>query len=140
MPQASPRPPLPIPQPEAERYWRGLREREIWLRGCNTCGATYFYPRDICPACFSRDTTWRRSSGRGTLYAFAIVHRPPAPAFRERVPYVVGLVQLEGSARIPANIVDVAPDPAHVRIGMALEPVFEDQSSEITLLKFRPTS
>lgn len=133
-----PPPPLPVPQPESERYWHGLRNREIWLRHCESCHDTYFYPRDICASCFSRDTSWRRSAGRGVLHAFVIVHRPPAPAFSSRVPYVAGLVQLEGSARIPTNLVDVPPDPGHVRIGMALEPVFEDVGPDTTLLKFRP--
>jgi hypothetical protein len=134
----APQMPLPIPQPESQRYWEGLRNREIWLRHCETCSATYFYPRDICPECFSRHTSWLRSAGRGLLHAFVIVHRPPAPAFGGRVPYVAGLVQLEGSARIPTNLIDVPPDPEHVRIGMALEPVFEDYGPDITLLKFRP--
>lgn len=132
--------PLPIAQPESEFYWRKAKEHELWLRRCTTCATVYFYPRDICPACFSRDTTWIRSSGRGTLHSFTIVYRPPHPAFSDAVPYVVALVELEGAARIPTNLVGIEPDPAKIRIGMPVEVVFEDVTPEVTLPKFRPTS
>jgi uncharacterized OB-fold protein len=132
------RPPVPIPQPETDFYWEKANAHELWLMRCNACGATYFYPRPICPHCFSRDTSWIRSSGRGTLYAFSIVHRPPTPAFQDRVPYVAALVELEGGARLPTNLVDVEPDPAAIRIGMGVEVVFDDVSADIALPKFRP--
>lgn len=130
--------PLPVPQPETDFYWEKARAHEIWLMRCNGCGATYFYPRPICPRCFSRDTGWFRSSGRGTLYAFSIVYRAPTPAFEDRVPYVAAMVELEGGVRFPSNLVDVDPDPAKIHIGMAVEVVFDDVSAQIALPTFRP--
>ena len=128
----------PLPQPESDFYWEKCKAHELWLRHCKACDNTYFYPRDICPGCFSRDTDWVQSSGRGTLHAFAIVHRGPVPAFRDRVPYVTALVDLEGSARMPTNLVQVEADPANIKIGMALEVVFEDLNDDISLPMFRP--
>jgi uncharacterized OB-fold protein len=49
-------------------------------------------------------------------------------------------VELEGGARIPTNLVDVEPDPAIIKIGMAVEVVFEDLDDKICLPKFRPAS
>lgn len=132
--------PLPPVQPESELYWQKLREREIWLRRCTACQHVYFYPRDICPACFSRATEWIKSRGDATLYAFTIVHSIAVPAFRSELPYVAALVELEGGARIPTNLVEIEPHPAAVRIGMPLEPVFIDATDAVTLLCFRPTS
>jgi len=132
--------PLPSAQPESALYWRKLREREIWLRRCTACQHVYFYPRDICPGCFSRATEWIKSSGAATLYAFTIVHSIPMPAFKRELPYVAALVELEGAARIPTNLVEVEPHPGSVRIGMSLEPVFIDATDEVTLLCFRPRS
>jgi len=129
---------MPVPQPETDFYWEKAKAHELWLMHCDTCGTTYFYPRPICPRCFSRDTRWVRSSGRGTLYAFSIVHRPPTPAFQDRVPYVAALVELEGGARLPTNLIDVDPDPANLHIGMPVEVVFDDISADIALPKFRP--
>ena len=130
--------PLPTPQPETEFYWQKAKAHELWLMRCQSCGGTYFYPRPICPQCLSRDTTWVQSSGRGTLYAFSVVQRAPTGAFRGVVPYVAALVELEGGVRLPTNLVDVEPDPAGIKIGMALEAVFEDVTDAITLVKFRP--
>ena len=130
--------PPPLPQPESDFYWEKCKVHELWLRHCKRCDQAYFYPRDICPHCFSRDTDWIQSSGRGTLHTFSIVHRGPAPAFRDRVPYIAAIVELESGVRMPTNLVGVAPDPAVVKVGMAVEVVFERLDDNISLPKFRP--
>ena len=130
--------PLPVKQPESDFYWEKAHEHELWLRRCNPCGQAYFYPRDFCPHSGSRDVSWMRASGKGTLHTFAIVHRAPVPAFSDRVPFVVAMVDLEEGARIPTNLVDVEPDPAHIKVGMAVEVAFLDLTDEITLPVFRP--
>lgn len=131
--------PLPVSQPESDFYWQKAREHEFWLKHCNDCSNTYFYPRDICPRCFSRNTTWIQSSGRGTVYTYSIVHRQPHPSFKDDVPYVVAVVEVDG-ARIATNLVGVDPDPEKIKVGMAVEVTFEDVTSEVTLPKFRPAS
>jgi uncharacterized OB-fold protein len=130
--------PLPTPQPESDFYWQKAREHELWLRRCDDCRQGYFYPRDICPECFSRNTSWVQSSGRGTLHTFAIVHRTPHPAFQAGVPYVVAIVELEDGVRIPTNLVDVEPAPTAIHVGMPVVVTFDDVTDEITLPKFKP--
>ena len=130
--------PIPIPQPESDRYWEGNRRGELWLRRCVDCDRAYFYPRDICPHCFSRNTNWFRSSGEGTLYAFSIPHRAPQPGFIKDLPYIVALVELEDGIRFPTNIIGVEPDPGNLKVGMRLKVVFEKLSDDITLPKFTP--
>ena len=132
--------PPPVPQPESDFYWEKCKAHELWLRHCKTCDQTYFYPRDICPLCFSRDTDWMQSSGRGTLHTFSIVHRGPTPPFRDRSPYITAIVELDGGARFPTNLVEVEPDPAVVKVGMPVELVFEDLDENISLPMFRPAS
>ena len=140
MTQPAPRIPAPVPQPESDFYWEKCKENELWLRHCKACDQAYFYPRDICPNCFSRDTDWIQSSGKGILHTFCIVHRGPTPAFRDMAPYVIGIVELESGARIPTNLVEVEPDPATVKVGMELEVVFEELDEKIYLPKFRPAA
>jgi uncharacterized OB-fold protein len=142
MAQQQPPPPIPAPspQPESDFYWEKCKKGELWLRHCQACDSSYFYPRDICPECFSRDTDWVQSSGRGTVHTFAIVHRGPTPPFRDRSPYVPAVVELEEGARMPTNLVEVDPDPAVIKVGMAVEVVFEPLSDSISLPKFRPAS
>jgi uncharacterized OB-fold protein len=137
--QATPPKPLPIPQPEWDFYWEKAKQHELWLMRCKDCSKSYFYPRPICPHCFSRNTEWFQSSGKGTLYAFAIVHRAPMPSFRDDAPYVVAYIELEGGARMPTNLVGIAdPDSDKVKIGMAVQVDFEDRTAEISLPVFRP--
>ena len=56
--QSSPPIPPPRPQPESDFYWEKCKEKELWLRHCKTCDSSYFYPRDICPECFSRAVSY----------------------------------------------------------------------------------
>lgn len=130
--------PLPVKQPESDFYWEKAQARELWLRRCNDCDRAYFYPRDFCPVCGGRDVEWMRASGKGTLRAFAVVHRAPTPAFRDRVPFVAAMVDLEEGACVPTNLVGVEPDPARIAIGMPVEVDFQDVAPDVTLPVFRP--
>ncbi len=135
----------PAPQPESDFYWEKCKAGELWLRRCTTCNRAYFYPRDICPFpdCFSRDTEWIQSSGRGTLLTFAIVHRAPTPAFRDKVPFITAVVELAEGARIPTHLVGIEFQegeirPAAVQCGMAVAVEFEALDDNISLPMFRP--
>ena len=132
--------PAPSPQPESDFYWEKCKAGELWLRHCKACDSAYFYPRDICPECFSRDTDWVHSSGKGTVHTFAIVHRGPTPPFRDRAPYVPVIVELAEGARMPSNLVECEPDPETIKVGMAVEVVFEALNDTITLPYFRPAA
>jgi len=133
------RKPMPAPQGESDFYWEKANQHELWIRKCDDCGETYFYPRDISPCCFSKQTSWVRASGRATLHTFAIVHRAPTEQFADDAPYVTAIVELEEGPRMPTNIVGVVePTPDKLRIGMPLEVVFEDISDAISLPKFKP--
>ncbi len=130
--------PVPSPQGESDHYWQKAKEGELWLRKCNACGNAYFYPRDISPCCFSRDTTWIQAIGKATLFTYGIVERAPHPGFVEDVPFVTAIVELEEGPTMPTNIVIDDPTPEKLQVGMALEVVFEDISDTIALPKFKP--
>lgn len=142
--QPAPQIPLPSPQPESDFYWEKCRAGELWLRHCTACDRAYFYPRDICPfpECFSRATDWIQSSGRGRLHTFAIVYRAPTPAFREYIPYIPAVVELEEGARIPTWLVDIKIPEGHIRpynlrCGIAVAVLFRQMDENITLPMFR---
>ena len=130
--------PIPVPQGESDVYWQKAKEHELWLRSCNECGGAYFYPRDISPCCFSKDTTWVRASGKATLFTYAIVERAPHPGFVPDVPFVTAIVELEEGPKMATNIVMDEPTPEKLQIGMALEVVFEDINDSLALPKFAP--
>jgi uncharacterized OB-fold protein len=128
----------PIPQPSAETrpYWEATRRHELQLPYCTACAQFFFYPRFFCPRCFGSDIEWRKASGKGTLYTYAIQYRPQAPGFEP--PYVTAVVELEEGPRLMMNLVGVEADPEQLQVGMPLEVTFEDVTDEITMPKFRP--
>ncbi len=132
------RKPLPMPSPETERYWQGCKKHELWIPYCKSCDSFFFYPRPFCPKCFGWDVEWRRASGRGTLYTYAIQYRPQAPGFEP--PYVTAIVQLEEGPRMMTNLVDVEPDPDQITCDMPLEVTFQDINDEITLPYWKPAT
>ncbi len=128
--------PLPDARGAAHRYWRAAAERRLEIPFCEACGRAVFYPRDFCPSCGGDRVVWRRLSGRGEVYSFTVVHRHPDPAFRERVPYVVALVDLVEGARLMTEIVDCPP--AEVRVGLLVTVDFRPVSADVALPVFRP--
>lgn len=107
--------PTPVITPETAPYWDGARAGKLLLQRCLECRALRFYPRRTCPTCWSERVEWIEMSGRGRVHSFTVIHRPPAPAFASRVPYVVALIDLDEGPRMMANIVgegalDVAID------------------------------
>lgn len=130
--------PIPDPTPETQPYWDYCKQRELRIQQCRDCGARFFYPRGQCPECLSPDTDWIKASGRGTIYSYSIVRRPPGPAFQPDVPYVVALIDLEEGVRMMSNV-EGSPVEA-VKIGLPVEVFFEDVSETIALPKFRLAS
>ena len=125
--------PIPVPQGESDEYWNKAKEGELWLRNCNSCGNPYFYPRDISPCCFSKDTSWIKASGKASLYAYAIVHRAPHPGFAQDAPFVVAIVELEEGPHMPTNIVIDDPTPENLQIVLPLEVTFSDIREKIRI-------
>ncbi|HUZ01204.1 MAG TPA: Zn-ribbon domain-containing OB-fold protein [Thermomicrobiaceae bacterium] len=135
---STPRKPLPTPDGVTAPYWESVKAHAMQVQHCNACGQTIFYPRGLCPNCFSSDLAWQPVSGKGKLHAFTIVHRHPNPAFAADAPYVVALVELDEGVRLMSNLIGVEADPEHVKVGMPVEVVYEDVTEAVTLPKFRP--
>jgi hypothetical protein len=79
---------------------------------------------------------WVPVSGRGRLHSFTIVYQPANAAFRDDVPYVYAVVQLDEGPRLVSNVVQC--DPEALQVDMPLVAVFDDVTPEWTLVKFRP--
>ena len=130
--------PQPIPQPESERFWEGLKDEEIWLQRSKSTGDFQFFPRVTSIKDPGGEIEWVKASGSATIFTFAIVHAAPHPAFANDLPYITALVKLEEGVILPTNIVGVEPDPRNLAVGMPLKPVFEHNDGAHTLLKFTP--
>ncbi len=128
--------PLPRIDEESRGFWEALQRHELYVQRCRSCSTTRFYPRVVCPVCMSSDVEWVRCSGRGTVYSFTVTQQNQAPGFREELPYVLAIVELAEGPRVMTNVVGCAVET--VKVGMAVEVVFDDVTAEVTLAKFQP--
>jgi uncharacterized OB-fold protein len=128
---------LPLPQPTLDSlpFYEAARRGELRFQRCAACGRFRHYPRPICPACLSRDHTWERSTGRGTVYTWTIVRGPTLPAFEPKLPYNVVDVLMDEGVHFVSEVLDCPPEA--IRAGMPVEAVFVSVSEDITLVKFR---
>lgn len=128
--------PLPTPNPFSAPFWEATKRHQLTLQKCDECKTFRFYPRPRCPQCRSASTTWTHVSGKGTVYSFTIVHRPLTNWFKDKVPLVCAVIELEEGVRMVSNVRDSAPED--VFIGMPVHVQFEDVNDEITLPMFVP--
>lgn len=114
-------------------FWAAARDGRLDLQHCAGCERWVFYPREICPHCWSGVLRWRTAGGRGRLLTWSVIHRPGHPGFAPAAPYAVGLVRLdEGPTMLSAVLGPVGAlaldAPLRVRFetaGGAVLPLFE---------------
>lgn len=121
---------------EAKPFWTNLREHKLTAQRCKSCNKFFsFPPQGSCPHCLSPEYEWVALSGKGKVYSFVTYHRAWHPAYQEKVPYNVSLIDLEEGPRLISNVVGCKHD--EVKIGMPVEIVYDDRE-EYTLPQFRP--
>ena len=120
---------------EAKPFWSALKEHRLTAQRCKACGKFFTYPpQGSCPHCLSPDYEWATLSGRGKVYSFVTYHRAWHPAYQDKIPYNVSLIDLEEGPRLVSNVVGCPPE--EVRVGMPVEVVYDDRE-EFTLPVFR---
>lgn len=105
-----------------EPFWAAAAEDRLVRPVCDRCSRSFFSPQVLCPWCQSASWSFQTSSGRGSVYSYTIVHRPPSSDFV--APYVVGDVEMDEGWRLFSWIVGCAPD--EVRSGMRVGVTFGD--------------
>jgi uncharacterized OB-fold protein len=105
-------------------------------------GALYFDRRNADARSGGTEFRRRRLATTGVVRSFTIVHRtvPGIPA-----PYVSALVDLDGGGSVKANLLNVPPDPDHVRLGMAVRMTTftagtDDDGTEAIAFAFEPAN
>jgi uncharacterized OB-fold protein len=109
--------PLPAPDGVSAEFWSALVSGRLLIQSCAECGHRQFYPRAICVSCGS-EPVWTDASGRGTVHTFTVVRQNGLPAFRDAIPYVTAIIELEEGPRLMGNVTGCAAED--VRIGMAV--------------------
>ena len=128
--------PVPYPDDASEPFWTACARHELTLQRCAGCGRLRFPPRPMCPRCTSMESTWERASGRGRVWSWVVAHPPVLPAFQDRVPFNVAVIDLEEGVRMIGNVFEIANED--LQEGMPVEVTFEDVEDGVSLPQWRP--
>jgi hypothetical protein len=122
-------PAAPGPNVENRPFWDAAQEGRFLLKRCTGCGEAHFYPRAICPHCFSDATAWQEAAGTGVIYSFSVMRRVPAP-------YAIAYVTLDEGVTVMTNIADCDLDA--LRIGQRVRVAFRESDNGTRVPVFVP--
>jgi uncharacterized OB-fold protein len=123
--------PAPIRSAESQPFWDSANDRRLLLKKCEACGHVFWYPRALCPDCWSDRTVWTPSQGHGTVYSYTVMRRV-------KVPYAVAYVTLDDGPTLLTNI--VSDDLDGLRIGMRVDLTFAQAVDGSAVPVFRPAT
>jgi uncharacterized OB-fold protein len=129
----------PFADEVTQPFWDAAAKGQLVAPRCGTCGTFVLPPQPFCFSCQSQAFEWVDLPGTGTIYTFTVVRHPLAPHLAEVVPYVSGVIELDGTqgagARLLLNITDADPDT--VKIGDKVEIWFDQISDTFHLPRAR---
>ncbi|MFJ8816335.1 Zn-ribbon domain-containing OB-fold protein [Amycolatopsis thermoflava] len=127
---------LPQPTAESAAFWAGGAQGELRIHRCRSCSRYFHPPAGVCFRCHSRDVAPEPVSGRAVVVTFTVNHHP---WFGEAFPppYAVAIVELDEDPEIRLTTQIVGCPVEDVRIGMAVEVVFE-QHEDVWIPVFAP--
>ncbi|RZI77744.1 MAG: SDR family NAD(P)-dependent oxidoreductase [Variovorax sp.] len=107
-------------------------EGRFELQTCEQCGTVQYPPREVCHKCLSVALRWRAQSGEGALLGSTTLHHSNDLFFRERLPWRLGLVQLDAGPTLMVHLHgEVGDAPERVRVGARL-----DRGGQAVLIAF----
>ena len=118
----------PKGNPETKPFWDAAAQGKFMIKRCKACGEAHFYPRSLCPNCFSDNTVWEESEGEGEIYTYSIMRKSPIG------PYCIAYVTLKEGPTFMTNIVD--SDLSKIRIGSKVKLVFKPTDGPIPVVLF----
>jgi uncharacterized OB-fold protein len=132
---------LPTIDAASTPYWAAARQGRLLIAECAACGRVHHYPRPFCPHCWSEDVHPVEASGIGTLYTYSTVYVNDLAPFKERLPYVAAIVELDEGPRLMTTIEGVEPNLLHVgmTVTAVFRPVDEDDPDSAYLTVFTPS-
>ena len=119
----------PDANPETKPVFEAAEAGKLLVPRCNACGKTHWYPRAICPHCFSQDIKMEQASGNGTVYSFSVMKRAETP-------YAIAYVTLTEGPTMMTNIVDCDLDS--IKIGQKVKVKFVPSEGGPPMPMFTP--
>ena len=134
--------PVMLDKPHADEitqpFWDAALEGRLTAPRCTRCATFVLPPAPFCFNCQNDAFDWVELPGTGTIYTFTVVRHPLHPGLTDVVPYVSGVIDLDGTqgagARLIVNIVDC--DPETVAIGDKVRIRFDKVSDTYAVPRF----
>ena len=129
-------------------YFRHCAAGVFHLQRCAACELLRYPPTTACPWCSHPDAVWTPVDARGTVHSYAEVHHAIQPAFKDHLPYLILIVELDiqrgrpgadDALRIAGNLAtpmgDLAPPElvARVGIGSRVRMVFKNVAPNLAI-------
>jgi uncharacterized protein len=108
--------PLPRITELTKRFWDACEQGVLLAPRCHDCGKFFFRPELACTHCFSTSWEWIETAGRGKLYSYTVIERPPTPGFK--TPLIMAIVDVDEGFSMFSNLVGIGTD--EIDIGMSL--------------------
>lgn len=121
----------PTPNVGDTPFFDAAKQGKMLLKRCKDCGEYHYYPRGICPSCFSTNLEWVEAGGTGTIYTFSITRRSGP------IPYCIAYVTLDEGINVMTNIVDCG-DLDDIRIGQRVRLTFKETANGTKMPAFMP--
>ncbi len=97
-------------------------EGRFELQRCAHCQAVQYPPREACHQCLSDALPWTEMDGAGSLISQTTLLHSHDLYFRERVPWRLGMVQLDAGPTVVVHLHgDVTEPPTRVRVAAKLD-------------------
>ena len=126
---------IPVPQgnPETKPFWEAAKGGVLMVGRCGACQRAHYYPRSICPFCFTPGASLEAASGKGAIYTLSVTYRGTPE------PFAIGYVELEEGPRLLTNFTGAPLESFH--IGDPVEVTFvEVEAGAYPVPMFRPAS
>jgi len=128
--------PLPdLDDPIMRPFWDGARDGKLVLQRERGSGTVHWPPKPMYWKGGDR-LEWFQASGRGRIYSYVVGYEPFLPAFRDLLPLVMVLVELDEGPRLVGYMVNATPE--EMRFAMPVRVVFKRLTDRVTLPVWEP--
>ena len=130
--------PLPTPDDDSAPFWAACGKGYLAAQKCPECARFRWPPMEFCPFCHHHGGDWTPLPGTGVVEGFVVVHRAFDASFKDRIPYAIAHIALDGAEGVTL-IGNVLADPVDsVSVGQRVAVEFED-TEPVSIFRFRPT-
>lgn len=130
-----------VADPLTAPFWEAARREQLVAQQCVRCGRFRWTPTAVCPECLCSEAQWAELAGTAAVWSYAVYRRAMHPAFAERVPYTVAMLELPeriGMLGMIQTSTGDAEQDGDVRIGDHVRVTFFHTTDEITLVRWIP--